>query len=140
MSCLSPARVHCSARWGVAACLMLMASGCAAVKQARASEESTPAPENGRVLECKEGYAVYYSRSLNGCRTSNGGRLDNSKMTAAHGTYPFGTILRVTRVKRGTCVEVCVTDRLPGTKTNRRLGIIIDVTRAAAAKLDMIIA
>jgi rare lipoprotein A len=64
--------------------------------------------------------------------------VDNSRFTAAHNTYPFGTVLLVTRVRNGKCVEVRVTDHLPATKTNRRLGIIIDLTRAAASKLDML--
>lgn len=90
------------------------------------------------VLESRSGYAVYYSRSLHGSRTADGGRLDNTKLTAAHTTYPFGTIVRVTREKNGKSVEVRITDHLPGTKTNRRLGIIIDLTRAAASEVDML--
>ncbi len=98
-----------------------------------------PPPTSSRtVLETKNGMAVFYDRSLNGSKTSDGGRLDNSKMTAAHSTYPFGTLVRVTRVKNAKTVEVRVTDHLPSTKTNRKLGIIIDLTRAAASKLDMI--
>jgi rare lipoprotein A len=90
------------------------------------------------VLACKDGCATYYSRSLNGGKTADGGRLDNSRLTAAHHSYPFGTVVRVTRVKTGKFVEVRVTDRLPSTRTNNRLGIIIDLTHAAASKLDMI--
>ena len=105
-----------------------------------AEDKVAPAPSTGAraALETKNGMAVFYDRSLNGTKTSDGGRLDNAKMTAAHSTYPFGTLIRVTRVKNGKSVEVRVTDHLPATKTNRKLGIIIDLTRTAASKLDMI--
>lgn len=105
-----------------------------------AADKSAPPPPTGTrvALETKSGMAVFYDRNLNGTKTSDGGRLDNTKMTAAHTTYPFGTLIRVTRVKNGKSVEVRVTDHLPASKTNRKLGIIIDLTRAAASKLDMI--
>jgi rare lipoprotein A len=111
------------------------ASGCAGREWASLSAMKSGPP---KVLETKTGSAVYYSRSLNGSRTSSGGRVDNSKYTAAHHSYPFGTLLRVTRVRTGKSVEVRVTDHLPSTRTNRRLGIVIDLTRAAASDLDML--
>ena len=115
----------------VAIGLVLTISACAEVKIVTAGEERP-------VLESKSGCAVFYSRSLNGGKTADGGRLDNSKFTAAHTTYPFGTVVRVTRVKNGKSVEVRITDHLPATRTNRKYGIIIDLTRAAASRLDMI--
>lgn len=119
-------------------CVLLLAAGCLTIA---ANSEAAEKPESATeqpVLETKSGMAVFYDRSLNGTKTSDGGRLDNSKFTAAHATYPFGTLLRVTRVKNVKTVEVRVTDHLPTTKTNRKLGIIIDFTRAAASKLDML--
>jgi rare lipoprotein A len=111
------------------------ASGCAGKDWASLSAmRSRPAA----VLETRTGAAVFYSRSLNGSRTASGGRVDNNKFTAAHHSYPFGTLLRVTRLRTGKSVEVRVTDHLPSTRTNRRLGIVIDLTRAAAADLDML--
>jgi rare lipoprotein A len=96
-----------------------------------------PGPAERPVLACKDGCATYYSSGLNGGKTADGGRLNNAKLTAAHRSYPFGTVVRVTRVKTGKFVEVRVTDRLPSTRTNNKLGIIIDLTHAAASKLDM---
>jgi len=57
-------------------------------------------------------------------------------MVAAHPTYPFGTIVRVTNLKKDRTVEVRVIDRGP-TKQNRAEGVIIDLSRAAAEKLGM---
>lgn len=126
---------------GLRACvamLLLVTAGCTALAQQRLLPRSNGSAVEHAVLESRSGCAVYYSRSLHGSRTADGGRLDNAKLTAAHTTYPFGTIVRVTREKNGRSVEVRVTDHLPRTKTNRRLGIIIDLTRAAASELDMI--
>ena len=80
--------------------------------------------------------ASFYSRSLHGERTASGEKFDNDEMVAAHPTYPFGTIVRVTNLKKDRTVEVRVIDRGP-TKKNRAEGVIIDLSRAAAEKLKM---
>ena len=53
--------------------------------------------------------------------------------TAAHKTLPFGTMLRVTNLANGKYVTVKVNDRGPFVK-----GRELDVSKAAAVKLDMI--
>jgi rare lipoprotein A len=54
-------------------------------------------------------------------------------MTAAHKKLPFGTIVRVTRKSSGQSVKVRINDRGPYAR-----GRIIDLSRKAAARLDML--
>jgi len=63
-------------------------------------------------------------------KTANGETFSPSKLTAAHRTLPFGTMVRVTNQRNGRSVMVRINDRGPFTK-----GRIIDVTPAAAAEL-----
>ena len=74
----------------------------------------------------KEAHASYYADKLNGRRTASGKRFDNSKYTAAHKKFPFGTKLKVTNEANGKSVIVEVTDRGPFTK-----GREIDLTKKA---------
>jgi rare lipoprotein A len=55
------------------------------------------------------------------------------KLTAAHRTLPFETVLRVTNQKNGKQVEVRITDRGPFVE-----GRIIDLSLGAARELDMV--
>jgi len=80
------------------------------------------------------GRASYYHDSLAGNRTASGERYDPTAFTAASRTLPFGTELRVTRVDTGATVDVRVNDRGPFGRRTR----ILDLSRAAAERLDMI--
>lgn len=82
----------------------------------------------------EEGKAVYYSDSLQGKRTASGEPYDKDAFTAAHRALPFGTVVRVTNLSNRHTVEVRINDRGPG-KSGKR---IIDLSRAAAKRLDMI--
>jgi len=53
-------------------------------------------------------------------------------MTAAHRTYPLGSIVRVTNVKTGSAALVRITDRGPFIR-----GRVIDLSLAAAEKVDV---
>jgi rare lipoprotein A (peptidoglycan hydrolase) len=55
-----------------------------------------------------------------------------SKMTAAHKTLPFGSVVRCTRPDTGESVVVTINDRGPFIQ-----GRVIDLSRTAAAKLNM---
>lgn len=79
------------------------------------------------------GLAGYYSDEFEGSTTAYGERYDKNKLTAAHKTHPLGTYLRVTRLDNKKSVVVRVNDQ--GPYVSRR---IVDVSRAAAKKLDMI--
>ena len=61
----------------------------------------------------KSAHASYYADKFNGKRTSSGKRFDNNKYSAAHRTFPFGTILRITNDENGKSVLVEVLDRGP---------------------------
>jgi rare lipoprotein A len=99
-----------------------VAIGCAS--EASARRRATP----GQV---QEGDASYYAPKFNGRRTASGERYDPKAMTAAHKTLPLGTRVRVTR-PGGASVVVRVNDRCGCTH-----GRIIDLSEAAARKLDM---
>lgn len=81
----------------------------------------------------KSGTASYYSRKFNGRRTSSGERLDNSKLTAAHRSIPFGTFVRVTNQSNGKSVIVKINDRFYPGKDH-----LIDLTYAAAERIGMV--
>lgn len=78
--------------------------------------------------EC--GRASWYGPE-SGNRTANGEHFDGSSLTAAHRSLPFGTKLRVTF--QGKSVVVRVNDRGPA----RRTGRVLDLSKAAAARLGM---
>ena len=96
-----------------------------------------PMPALADTLPARVGFASYYARSLQGNVTASGVALDNRKMIAAHPTLPFGTIVRVTNLANGKSVTLEIVDRGP-VKRARTKGVIIDVSRAAAEKLDFI--
>lgn len=86
--------------------------------------DTSPAPS---------GWASYYANSFSGRRTASGERYRPDELTAAHRSLPFGTLLLVTRFDTGDSVVVRVNDRGPFSR--RR---IVDLSRAAAMKLDML--
>lgn len=86
-----------------------------------------------KVSEIQYGKASYYARKFNGRKTASGERFDMNKMTCAHRTLPFGTLVRVTNQSNGWSVKLRVNDRGPFTK-----GRIVDVSFAAAKALGMI--
>lgn len=58
-------------------------------------------------------HASYYHDKFNGRKTASGVRFDNSKLTAAHKKFPFGTKLKITNKKNGKSVIVVINDRGP---------------------------
>ncbi len=74
----------------------------------------------------KDAHASYYADKFHGKRTASGARLDNSKYTAAHRKFPFGTKLKVTNQANGKSVIVEVADRGPFSR-----GREIDLTKKA---------
>jgi rare lipoprotein A len=81
------------------------------------------------------GMASYYAESYNGKKTANGEIYQSSKLTAAHKKLPFGTKVKVTNLANGKSVKVRINDRGPFIT-----GRIIDLTKAAAKKIDMVTA
>jgi rare lipoprotein A len=79
------------------------------------------------------GYASYYADRLHGRRTASGERYHVRKLTAAHRTLPFGTLVRVRVLKTDASVKVRINDRGPFVK-----GRIIDLSWLAAKKLGLL--
>ena len=84
-------------------------------------------------LLIEKGIASYYGGQFHGRRTANGEIFDKNSLTAAHKILPFGTVLKVTNLKRNTSVIVRVTDRLPMSSKRQ-----IDLSQAAARQLGML--
>jgi rare lipoprotein A len=82
----------------------------------------------------QEGIASWYGREFEGRPTASGEIFDASQLTAAHPSLPFGTMLVVTNQHNKKSVTVRVNDRGPFVPAR-----IIDVSRAAAEQLDMIV-
>lgn len=90
-----------------------------------------------RVLESREGLASYYGPGFDGKLMASGGRFDMDAMVAAHPTYPFGTVVRITNLGNRRSVEVRILDRGPAAGP-RREGVIIDVSQGAAKALGFV--
>jgi rare lipoprotein A len=80
----------------------------------------------------EEGLASWYGGKFQGRRTASGERFDTNKLTAAHRTLPFDSVVRVTNLENNRSVEVRINDRGPFVD-----GRIIDLSRAAAEALRM---
>jgi len=85
----------------------------------------------GKVIE--EGVASWYGVPYHGRRAANGEIYDMHKLTAAHRTLPFNTVVRVRNLKNNLTTEVRITDRGPFVE-----GRIIDLSLAAARDIDMV--
>jgi rare lipoprotein A len=77
--------------------------------------------------------ASYYANKHVGKKTASGEAYRSNKLTAAHKTLPFGTSVKVTNLSNGKSVVVRINDRGPFIR-----GRIIDLSKAAARKIDMI--
>jgi rare lipoprotein A len=95
------------------------------------------APGTARTLEAREGLASFYGPGFHGRTTASGRRFDMHDMVAAHPTYPFGTLLRVTNLANRRSVRVRVIDRGPARQPQRE-GVIIDVSQGAAEALGFV--
>ena len=76
------------------------------------------------------GKATYYSDIFEGRSTASGETYFQNKMTAAHLTLPFGTVVRVTNINNGHTIEVIINDRGPYAE-----GHVLDLSKVAFQKL-----
>ena len=81
----------------------------------------------------QEGIASFYADKFEGRTTANGEKYRHSKMTAAHKTLLFGTMVKVTNLENGKSVVVRINDRGPFVQ-----GRIIDLSKSAAEKLGYV--
>ena len=114
--------------------LALSLAGCGG---ASAQAPST-AGASGDPVHVLEGRASYYADSLAGNSTASGEPYDPSALTAASRDLPFGSLVRVVRLGPAGQpvgeVLVRINDRGPFRDHSR----ILDLSRAAAERLDMI--
>jgi peptidoglycan lytic transglycosylase len=78
------------------------------------------------IASAQSGIASIYS----GGKTANGERALAGRLTAAHRTLPFGTMVKVTHKRTGKSVVVRINDRGPFIR-----GRVIDLTPAGARAL-----
>jgi rare lipoprotein A len=86
-----------------------------------------------RIGETESGVASWYGHPYHGRRAANGEIYDMHKLTAAHRTWAFDTIVRVRNLSNDKEVDVRITDRGPFVR-----GRIIDLSRAAAEQIDLV--
>ena len=89
-------------------------------------------PADAKPLSTETGLASWYGPPYHNRRGSNGEVYNMHAMTAAHRTYPLGSIVRVTNVKTHATALVRITDRGPFIP-----GRVLDLSLAAAHKLDV---
>lgn len=80
----------------------------------------------------EKGFAINYKESDASRVTSSSELYDPSKLTAAHNSIPFGTMVKVTRLDNGMSVVVRINDRGPFTP-NR----IVALSKAAAYTIGL---
>jgi rare lipoprotein A len=98
-----------------------------------APKHSKPVPAPAPAGYTEQGNASWYGIPFHGRRASNGEIYDMNRLTAAHRTLPFETMVRVTNLNNGKSTTVRITDRGPFVE-NR----IIDLSQAAAREIDSI--
>ena len=115
--------------------MMLAFGGCTSSPKYRNGSKKTAVwkKDGQTVLETYTGQASYYGDKFQGRPTASGAIYSHDKMTAAHKTLPFGTIVRVTNIKNNRSVVVTINDRGPFVR-----GRDIDLSRAAAEKIGML--
>jgi rare lipoprotein A len=126
-------------------CMLLLASLSAAriVSQQAGPQDAgalqaAPQEQSAERDEAERGYAAFYSESLEGHKTACGRTYNSTQLTAAHPKLRCGTKLRVTNLRNGKTVRVTVNDRGPLSHGNSSHNRIIDLSYAAARRLDFI--
>jgi rare lipoprotein A len=118
----------------LAAALVVVLAGCA---KRTPPPRTSPSPAPAAVVAVETGVASYYADSFQGRRTASGAAFDNRTLVAAHPSLPIGSIVRITNLQNKRTVVVQIIDRGPADNV-RAGGVIIDVSRATAERLDFI--
>ncbi len=101
----------------------MLLTGCGALRNAGTSDTG----------ETQIGMASWYGGKFHGRITTNGERYNMYKISAAHRTLPFGTLVRVTNRNNSKSVIVRINDRGPWISDR-----IIDLSYGAAKKVGMV--
>ena len=109
---------------------------CAALICVVGCGKKRPAPKTPAMVKpgtTETGVASWYGHPYHGRRAANGEVYDMETLVAAHRTWPFGAMGKVTNLTNGKSVDVRIIDRGPFVR-----GRIIDLSRAAAREIAMI--
>ncbi|MCO6475948.1 MAG: septal ring lytic transglycosylase RlpA family protein [Phaeodactylibacter sp.] len=79
------------------------------------------------------GTAVYYADALDGQRTAFGEVYRMDGYTAAHKSYPLGTVIRVTNLDNNRSVNVRVNDRIAANSRD-----IVSLSKASARQIGLV--
>ena len=115
-------------------CFFVMILGCTSEHRIEQNKLMQQEKESAAAhsIHTEVGEASWYGPGFHGKRTASGEVFDQTKMTAAHPSLPMGTKAQITNLANDEKVEVRINDRGPYAKDR-----VIDVSRAAAKKLDM---
>lgn len=91
-----------------------------------------PAPAQEKLIR-ETGIAGWYGKEYHGRPTAAGVIFDMNDLTAAHRTFPLGTLIRVTNLDNSKSIDVTVTHR--GPSSGNRL---IDLSYGAARGLGFL--
>jgi rare lipoprotein A len=114
------------------ALLLLLSVGCAGT-----APRVPPSGPKTKSPVTQEGLATFYASSFHGERSASGETYDQRELVAAHPSFPFGTIVRVTNLENSRTVTVRIIDRGPS-RGSQRAGTIIDLSREAGRRLGML--
>lgn len=105
------------------------------------AQDTSQNAERGRAADTAQkkdnkvmsGTASWYSNSFEGRRTASGEIFSQKKLTAACNRLPLGTWVKLTNLRNNKTVIVKINDRM-----HPRMNRLVDLSRAAAAKLDFL--
>jgi rare lipoprotein A len=83
------------------------------------------------------GIASFYSKNLEGSKTSTGEHFHHKMMTAASNNFPLNTWVRVTNLRNDKSVIVRINDHMAVRMYKK--GRVVDLSHSAAAQLDFIL-
>ena len=92
-----------------------------------------PKPPTAPASKVETGQASFYSSKHHGQPTASGELYDETQLTAAHRTLPFGTRVRVTNLENQRSAVFRINDRGPFIK-----GRVVDVSKRGAFELGFI--
>jgi len=110
----------------------LVFSGCTSKDSGEHSNVREKGSAAAKSVYKEVGEASWYGPGFQGKETANGETFNQQKMTAAHPSLPMGSKATVTNLENDKKVVVRINDRGPYAEDR-----VIDLSRAAAKKLDM---
>jgi hypothetical protein len=112
-------------------CRLLIAAALLSAACGGGRPRSAPEAMHVDVGDHETGYASWYGPDYHGNRTASGERYNMFELTAAHPTWPFGTMVKVVNLENNRSVVVRINDRGPFAE-----GRIIDLSYKAAREIE----